>query len=237
MLGLIILAAGKGARLNSNIPKCMNKLSGKPMIDYVLDNFLYLKPSQTILVVGYKRELIRNYLGDKFEYVIQKQLLGTAHAAGTGLSKIKKDIKYILVTNSDDAVFYKKAILKKFLENHIKSDYNFSLLTTKLKRLPSVKKVIKRNPLRLEKAGKQKKYEVVCGAYLLKRTWLEKNLKRIKKSQETGEYYLTNLIDIAIDEDKNKLYPFSINPKEWLGVNTLAELNKARKMMAEKSGG
>ena len=231
MLGIIILAAGKGTRLNSRIPKCLQILAGKPMIDYVWDNFSSLNPKQVVGVVGFKKKILMDHLGSKVLYAWQKQALGTAHAAMVGLKKLRPEINTVLVSNSDDACFYKKNTLKKFLNKHKKNNYNFSFLTVKLKNLPSVSAVIKRRPLRLERAGKQKLYEVVCGAYLFKRDWLEENLKKITPHSLTKEYYLTNLIYLALDESSEKVHPFLINAPERLGVNTLSELEKADSFM------
>jgi len=165
MLGLIILAGGKGTRLKADKPKCMYKIGQRPMIDYVLDNFKVLDPKQIVLVVGYKKEILINYLGKKYNYVWQKQLLGTAHAVKTGLKKISKNIKTVLVTNSDDAVFYKKETLKKFLENFYKKNLNFSFLVVRKKKPPRVNRVLGKNGLELINP-KNKSFKIVCGAYL-----------------------------------------------------------------------
>jgi len=137
MIGLIILAGGRGSRLNAKRPKCLYKLAGKPIIDYVLKNFAYLKPQQKIIVVGYEKEKLIKHLGkNNYDFVEQKQLLGTAHAAKIALKKINKNIHHILITNSDDAAFYKPSTLKTFFKKHIETKSNFSLLTVKLKKIP-----------------------------------------------------------------------------------------------------
>lgn len=237
MLGLIILAGGKGKRLGAHRPKCMYELAGQPMIDYVLANFASLNPTQTIIVVGYKKQTLIDYLRDKYDFVWQRQLLGTGHAVKMALTKLNNNIRTVLVTNSDDSAFYQKETLKKFLKNHLENNLNFSFLTVKLRKPPQVNKVLGQNGLEPVNP-KNKIFQVVCGAYLFKREWLEKNIKKLKKHIEVGEYHLTDLIQIGLDQDKNKVYAFPISSLEWVGVNTKKELEFAeRRMMWTKNYG
>jgi bifunctional UDP-N-acetylglucosamine pyrophosphorylase/glucosamine-1-phosphate N-acetyltransferase len=73
---VIILAAGKGTRMKSDVPKVLHKVAGKPVIQYVLDITKYLRSLKTYVVVGHKSEMVKEYLGDSVQIAIQKQLLG-----------------------------------------------------------------------------------------------------------------------------------------------------------------
>jgi len=239
MLSLIILAAGKGTRLNANKPKCLYKLNNKPLIDYLLDNFSALKPKQIIIVIGYKKELLIQHLQkrpENFIFVEQKKLLGTAHAVKLALKKIKPNIENILVTNSDDAFLYKNKTLKNFVNHFKKNNLNFSFLTTIKKHLPSVSAVIKKNKQNnikaIEPPGKNdKNFEIVCGVYLFKKPWLKKHIKQISQNKKTKEYYLTNLIYIGLEQNEKSMYAYPIPANQWLGINTTTELKKAEKQI------
>ena len=77
----IIPAAGKGTRLNAGeTPKAMYPALGRPLLETVLENTAFVKPEDTYIVVGYKKEKIIGYFGDKYNYVEQKEQLGTGHA-------------------------------------------------------------------------------------------------------------------------------------------------------------
>ena len=84
----IILAAGKGTRMNSALPKVLVGLSGRPIIQHLLDNIKEIKTEfPPVIVVGYKYELVQSYLGSNYTYAFQEGQLGTAHAAQAGLQK------------------------------------------------------------------------------------------------------------------------------------------------------
>ena len=89
---VIIMAAGKGKRMKSNLPKVLHNLAGKPIINYVLDSVNQLEAKIKILIVGYKSDQIRELIGDKIEYVEQKEQLGTAHAV-LQTNKLLSDFK------------------------------------------------------------------------------------------------------------------------------------------------
>src|SRR3989339_1930651 len=80
-LAVIILAAGKGTRMKSDLPKVFHEILGEPMLSYVLETVKKLSPAKTLLVVGHMRELIMDYYRDRpVEFVVQEQQLGTGHA-------------------------------------------------------------------------------------------------------------------------------------------------------------
>ena len=76
----IVLAAGKGTRMKSSLNKVMHEITGKPMIGHLIDRLEKLEVQSTHVVVGYQKEHIMNYLGNRVQYAIQSEQLGTGHA-------------------------------------------------------------------------------------------------------------------------------------------------------------
>ena len=160
--------------------------------------------------------------------------MGTGHAAATGLKKVPKNIKTVIVLNGDDSAFYKNETIKSVIRTHIQK-----------KAVVTVVSLMKENPEGLgrfvrdkkgnleavveekEATAKQKKIkEVNDGLYVFDRTWLSRNLSKIKKSK-AGEYYLVDLVKIALRQGRNvEVYKLK-DVSQWQGVNTVKELEEA----------
>lgn len=237
----IVLAAGKGIRFNAKeINKVMYPLAGKPMIGYTINLLKGVGFKKIIIVVGFAKESIINYLGEKFIYVKQPKRLGTAHALKCALPKIPKETKNIFVCYSDDTAFYPPQVIKKQVKLHLKND--LTLLT-----------VIKNNPFGLgrvirDKQGRmmgiveeknattlQKKIkEINTGCYCFKLAFLKKYLPLIKKNPVKGEYYLTDIVALAIAAGK-KVRTLRISQGDYFqGINTKKQLEAADLKMRKK---
>jgi len=130
-IGVVILSAGKGTRLNcQDTPKVMLEIGGKPIVSYVVEILqnIGFKKEQIILVIGYKAEIIKKYFKENVSYAWQVKQLGTAHAVLTGIKKLPKNIKQILVLGGDDSAFYITRTLKDFLQSHLGEKATVSLL-------------------------------------------------------------------------------------------------------------
>ena len=93
-----ILAAGKGSRMESNLPKVLHQLSGKSLIDYVLDTASQLTPKSITLVVGFEKELVKDHTrARKIDYVSQDQQLGTGHAVLQMAGKLENQSGHLLI--------------------------------------------------------------------------------------------------------------------------------------------
>lgn len=235
----IVLAAGLGKRMRSNIPKVLHSLAGEPMITRTLNLLETLKLGQIIVVVGHKGYMVKIILkGRKVDYAFQKNQLGTADAAKAGLTVAKKGIKTVIVLNGDDSSFYRPQTLQKIIQNHIENRNILTFASSVVENPQGLGRVIKKNgkPIAIieEKEATQaqrKIKEINCGLYILEAEWLKNNLKKIKKAAVSGEYYLVNLVAIAI-RGKQKVEAFRIkDSKEWHGINTIEELEMANRKL------
>src|SRR5689334_11715427 len=101
-LKIIILAAGKGVRMKSEDPKALTKLKGKSFLEHILDTIKEFDPEiKPIVVVGYKKERIKEVLGENHNYVVQEEQLGTGHAVRTGAQAIQDASDTVLILSAD----------------------------------------------------------------------------------------------------------------------------------------
>ena len=244
-LEVIVLAAGKGNRLNNGKPagisKAMVNLAGKPVIDYTYRTISQLTKNKPILVIGYKGETVKKYLQDKACYARQSKQLGTGHAAYQGIKKLKNKTKVVLVMQCDDSGFYTKETLNKFINYHLSQKSMISAAVTMAVAVKNNKDlgrivVDKENNLvqiiekEFMKIADFKKYKYVnCGCYCFDASWAQEYFPKLKKNK-LGRYDITDLIRMASDQGKKvKIFEFPAN--EWHGINTPEQLMSADKLM------
>lgn len=241
-LSAIILAAGKGSRMHSMLPKVIHKICGRPMISYTLENLRAAGVNDITSVISFKRNIVKKYIEGATNLAIQKNPKGgTADAARTGFEKVNKNSNVLIVINGDDSAFYTPETIKKIIKIHLERDRKLTFVS-----------LIKDNPLGLgrvirganglitkiveekEATDEEKKIkEVNDGLYVFDKSWFTKNIDKVKKSA-SGELYLVDLIKMAIDEGV-KMATYTLpNDDEWQGINTPEELEKARNKMAER---
>jgi len=240
----IVLAAGKGTRLAdgapSPMPKVLYELAGRPMIAYTLDLLRNLGLKEIVVVVGYKAAEVEEIAGPEYKFATQTEQLGTGHAASAGLSKISPSVSNVLVVNGDDSAFYQSETIKNVLNKHIGKGNTITFVSVETTDPTGFGRVIREGEKVVgiieEKVAdkKQKKIkEVNDGLYVFRRDWLEDNLSNIKKSP-VGEYYLVDLISLAVSQNE-EVGTFKLSDtSEWQGVNTPEELAAADRLMRER---
>src|SRR4030067_3411417 len=128
-LSVVILAAGRGKRMNSRKPKVLHEILGRPMLRYTLDAVKPLKPQNLIVVIGNGAEEVRNKIDDKdVSFVIQKELLGTGDALAAAQKLLKSSEGAVLVLNGDCPLMTPKT-LRELLKNHKRSKNALSFLS------------------------------------------------------------------------------------------------------------
>ncbi len=237
----IVLAAGKGTRLNcKELPKVMLPIAGIPMIDYSLDNLNkagFLKP---VVVVGFCGEKIKEHLGSKVIYAEQSRRLGTAHAVMSAEAKIPKNIEDVVVVMGDDSAFYNPDTITKLVDLHREKSPSITMLTVQKNDPTGLGRVIRDETghvtgiveEKLARLAEKKIKEINAACYVFKTSFLWPALKKIKRNP-TGEYFLTDLIEIANHEGR-RVIAHKINASQWKGVNTPEQLQLAHKAMISK---
>lgn len=238
-IGAVLLAGGKGSRMNSKIHnKVVLTLGNKPMILHSVELLIQCGISPIIVVVGFAKQSVIDVLtGKKVIFANQRKRLGTAHALFCAMKKIPPGISDLVVLQGDDSAFYTKDILKKLIRLHSESNSSATLLTIEVE-----------NPFGLGRIVRNKKGEIIeiveekdateeirgikeinPACYVFNVKFLTEYLKKIKKSPVSGEYYLTNLIELALKNNK-KVNTLKAGNTKWRGVNTPDEFKVAKRM-------
>jgi bifunctional UDP-N-acetylglucosamine pyrophosphorylase / glucosamine-1-phosphate N-acetyltransferase len=242
-LAAVVLAGGKGKRMQSHLPKVLHTLADQPMVFYTLETLKKLKLPIFVVVQNeespVKREIEANF---QVQFCYQITPLGTGHAVKSAIPQIPKDAETVLVLNGDDSAFYTVETLKKFIKSHLDNNAILSAMTLEVEQNDTIGRVIRDKEGNFLQILELKEYlqsglksnEINCGCYHFNVKWLNENINKISVSA-TGEYYITDLLNIAKSQnDKINLYPLE-NSQEWVGINTQSELIAANSLMASRT--
>lgn len=233
----MILAAGQGKRLNcTDKPKVMCEIGGRPIVGYIIDILKKCSiPAENIfLVVGFRQEKVRDYFGQKVNYVVQEELKGTAHAAYVGMRQLPDNVKQVLVINGDDSAFYSPQAISDFVAEHLQNRAAVSVLSVEPPDPGLYGRIVKQADGRVEIIEKeyltdeQKKIsETSTGTFCFDREWFETMFPAMPPLRKLGEYGLPTALAMANSEAKKAQVIKLKNNNEWFGINTPAELAEA----------
>ncbi len=242
---IIILAAGKGTRMKSALPKVLVPLSGIPLVKHVLKAIEKSKvDKKPVVVIGYKKSKVKKELGKNYDYVTQKQQLGTGHAIMSAENLLKGKTNNVIVLPSDHP-FISSSTIKKLIKKHLESGAKITMATTKLtdfknwrsvfynsfSRIIRNKKgeIIKDVQVRDANSEEKKVTEVNPIYFCFNAEWLWKNLKNLKTDNDQKQYYQTDLIGMAMQQGE-KIESINIDPREALAANSKEELEVLEKI-------
>ncbi|GIW62493.1 MAG: UDP-N-acetylglucosamine pyrophosphorylase [Patescibacteria group bacterium] len=248
MIYTVILAGGKGTRMNSvNINKTALPIAGKPMIVYAVEKIAEIS-DKIIVVVGAYAESVKQCLKNyDIEYAYQAQQLGTADAVKQALPLIENENSLVLIGYGDHMMHYKKQTIKDLISFHKTHNSGLSLVSVTYDNPDSLGwgRVIRNSNGEVTAIVEQKDAnpqerkikELNAGFYVIESGLLKQYLPQIKPSPVTGEYYLTDLVKLAVT-DNFKVLNYSVDFNEvGYGVNTPEQLKLAEQMIlkAKKS--
>jgi bifunctional UDP-N-acetylglucosamine pyrophosphorylase / glucosamine-1-phosphate N-acetyltransferase len=238
MAHIIILAGGKGTRMKSELPKVLHEIKGTPIILRQLENMSSLCPEPTI-IVGFKADEVRQATGNRYHYVEQKEQLGTGHAIMCAKENLKdKDFQTIIVLPGDHPLVkaetfekllnlhnQQKAVVTigTYVVPHYEEQYSMFMNFGRVIRGEdgTVSKIVEfKDATDEERACK----EVNLSYYCFDAQWLWNNIDKISNNNKAGEYYLTDLVQIAKDQGLIvAAYPIQ-DINECLGINSPEQL-------------
>lgn len=237
-LSVIILAAGKGTRMKSSLPKVLHKVAGREMLNLAIDTAKELRPDNISVVISNEMEKFTSKIKDQhpqtnLHFTIQTQQLGTAHAVDAGLKSLPKISDVVLVLYGDTPLI-KAATLKSMIENLQKNsvcilgfDFDEENKYGKL--------IVKNNKLEriveFKDASEKERKITLCnsGVMAIDGAKIENLLNKIDNKNASGEYYLTDIIAIAKKQKLNCGF-IETNKKEVIGVNSRLELSHVEKI-------
>lgn len=236
-MDVVILAAGLGTRMKSKLPKVLHRIFDKPIIDYVIDSAKELDPSSVFVVVNPSlNEVIEHLKNKNVKTVFQDEPKGTAHALGVALPHLESE--KVLVLNGDTPLIKSDTLLnfvKVFDENSI----DMAVLSFYPKREHSYGRIIRNSKGEVEKIVEITDYselqsdEANSGVYLIKREVLEL-IKEIRENPRKGEFYLTDIVEIARAKGYKVDAYCMAEEDELIGINTREELSLAMKYLRDR---
>lgn len=246
----IIMAAGKGTRIGvTDKPKVMFEVTGRPIIGWVIEPLLELKNkgiiNRIITVVGFFGNQIIDCLGQKSEFVWQDKQLGTAHAVRCAENLIGGEEGITIITNGDHAL-YSADTYQKMLDEFVTRNLTLGFaVVSSSNRFNDYGRVLRDEGGAVsgvievpEATEEQKKIsERSINLYVVDNKWLFKTLPKIKKSAVKGEYYINQIIEIAVKENKKVDVIKIDNEDEALGINTEEDRTETERILEQRSAG
>ncbi len=237
-LAAVILAAGQGTRMKSNLPKVLHRVAGKPMVRYALDSVCALGIDKTVMVVGYGAEQVRAAVGDAALFVEQVEQRGTGHAVRQARDTLRGKADTILVTYADMPLL-RAETLQRLVDLHATARATITMLTVRSDDSMGFGRILRTQRQRvlgiIEESdatpAQRAIRELNCGVYCFDAAWMWEHLPRLKPNGSKREYYLTDLVALAVKE-RRKIESIVLDDvTEVIGVNTRAHLARAEKIM------
>ncbi len=233
----IILAAGLGTRMASQLPKMLHPLAGKPLLQYSIDVAKSASSFRPVVVIGHHAEQIRAAIGDGVDYVVQSEQLGTAHAVGSSAALFKGGDELVLVLSAD-MPFLSVDTLTRLVNIQSTNRGPVTFATTFNENSRGFGRILRSNDNKIEAVVEEAQAtpeqlsirEINVGVYCFQVDWLFKAINRIHKSPK-GEYYLTDTISLARTDGFEIPAITLADPTEAMGINNRVHLAEAEAIL------
>jgi len=237
----VLLAAGQGTRMKSNLPKVLHPVAGKPMIWHALEAIRQSTTEKPIVVVGHGVHEVTKYLADSSYTVLQEPQLGTGHAVMQAEALLKGKTDLVIVCYSDMPLL-RGETLQKLVETQKNNKGPISMLTVVADDPRGFGRIIRKTDGTVEAIVEEyvatpdqlQVRELNVGGYCFDANWLWDALQRIPKNPQKGEYYLTDTIELAAKDGLPVQATLMDDVEETIGVNTRVHLAEVETAMRRR---
>lgn len=234
----VILAAGQGTRMKSKLYKVLHPVCGKPMVEHVIDHIGSLNVERIVTVVGHGAELVKETLGDKSEYVLQAEQLGTAHAVQQA-EPILGDLEGTTLVVCGDTPLIRPETMQALFAHHEAQSAKATILTAVAENPTGYGRILRDSQGQVAQIVEQKDAtqeqqrvkEINTGTYCFDNKALFEALKQVNNNNAQGEYYLPDVIEILQKQGEIVSAYVTDNFDETLGVNDRFALSQAEELM------
>jgi len=236
----VILAAGKGKRMQSDLPKVLHPVVGRPMVLFSIEAAVEATGEKPVLVVGHKANLVKEQVGALAHYVLQTEQLGTGHAVQQTERVLYDQCDYVLVISADMPLLKAKTLRHLIMAQHnhkgpltmltVVADDPHGFGRVIRDKNQQVYKIVEEAVASPEELAVR---ELNAGVYCFSAGWLWEALKQIQISPK-GEYFLTDLVEIAIVTGQSVQTITLENPDEVIGINTKEHLLEAEHLLRQQ---
>lgn len=234
----VVLAAGQGTRMKSKLYKVLHPVCGKSMVEHVIDNINTLNTNRIVTVVGHGADMVKETLGDKSEYVLQAEQLGTAHAIQQA-EQLLGGLEGTTLVVCGDTPLIRPETMQALFEHHQKTNAKATILTAMADDPTGYGRIIRNASGQVSQIVEQKDAsseqllvkEINTGTYCFDNKSLFETLKLVKNDNAQGEYYLPDVIEILQKQGEIISAYMTSNFDETLGVNDRYALSQAEELM------
>ena len=226
-LSIVILAAGKGTRMRSDLPKVLQPLAHKPLLGYVIDASMSFNPNQLIVVYGYGGDQVqKTFSSQHIQWVEQKEQLGTGHAVMQTISLMKEEGSTLILYG--DVPLIDQTTIQRLIQ---KGQKNLVVLTYTKEDPKGYGRIIRKEG-RIQKIVEEKDCDtaqknikeintgIMCAPNHLLKNWIQ----RLTNQNAQKEYYLTDIVGLSIEDNIEVFSESADNEVSITGINSKFEL-------------
>ena len=242
----IILAAGKGTRMKSDMPKVLHTIFNKPLLGYVLDavnNTGFI--DENFVIVGHEAALVEEFVNKNYpesKCILQEPQLGTGDAVNKATPYLK-DFKGVVIVVCGDTPLIEASTLKSFIETHIKNNADLTVMSAIFDNPTNYGRIIRDQNgdftaiIEEKDASSEQKFvkEVNAGIYCINWETVSPAFQSLKNNNSQGEYYLTDIVKWAVDNKLKVQSCILADNEEIFGINSKAQLAEATKILNTKT--
>ncbi len=242
-IAIVILAAGQGKRMNSDLPKVLHEIGGRPMLCHVIDSVQRLAPGRVVVVTGYQAERVEDACRDQgVEFARQNEQLGTGHAV-MQTAPLLQDWKGTVVVLNGDVPGLRAETIGAFVEHHLRSGAAATVLTAELDDPGGYGRIVRGAAGGLERIVEHRDAteaerairEINSGLFCFQADELFPALGRVTRRNAQNEYYLTDVVGLLHHEGRPVGAWRVEDAREVAGVNNPDELESVRRFVGDQS--
>ena len=240
-VNVLVLAAGHGSRMRSTTPKVLHRVAGQTMIDWVLDAVAPLTDKRPITVIGVGAESVQAHVGERSNFVLQQEQLGTGHAVQQAQPQLADSLGVTLIMSGDTPMFRSETLIE-FIQAHQNSKNVVTVLTAIADDPTGYGRIVRADDDTVLKIVEQKDasvterriQEINTGVYVFDNQLLFEALSQVKNNNAQGEYYLPDTLDI-LRQSGHQIGAHTLQDfTESLGVNDRVALAVTNRVMHER---
>lgn len=242
-VAVVVLAAGKGTRMESDLAKVLHPLQGHPLVHWVLEAVSPLQPSQVVVIVGHQAERVEKEVSAAYpntSFAVQPEMLGTGHAVMQAEAQLR-DFTGDIVVICGDTPLIESATLQKLVALRQQNNSGAAMLVCELDEPGaygravlgedgSVTRIVEAKDATTEELAVR---TVNAGTYSFDAQLLWQYLARIGNTNNSGEYYLTDVVGL-MTEDGRRVDAVQVSEREMTGVNTRAQLAELEASLSQE---
>jgi len=244
-LSAVILAAGLGKRMKSDKAKVLHEINGKPMVMYVIETAKKIAGDNIVVVIGKQAEKVSEIVSKEHKviFALQKEQLGTGHAVKCALPFLPEYSEQVLILCGDVPLLSYDTV-KRLYEEHIRSSRDISVLAVEAGNPKGYGRIILDNENNVsgiveetDATDAQKQIKIInSGIYCVKKKFLEYSLNKISSNNAQSEFYLTDIIKIGYNYNKNIGAVIGQDNEELLGINSIQDLMAIERIIQKRVG-